>query len=115
MHLKIASEEAAGEAAIMEQPIQWQDDGDDGVHIEFVSEFIQVAHHWTLDVPRGWSPIRAELEKRSRVTKRASHQVQQHPEGVPGPLRVLQDLCQGLAHQRHGAVELHVAPHQHVT
>lgn len=67
MHLKIASEEDAGEAAIMEEPIQWQDDGDDGVQIESLSEVIQVAHHWTLDGPHRWSPIWAELEKRSRV------------------------------------------------
>lgn len=49
------------------------------------------------------------------VSDAAAHQMQEHSESVPGSLRVLQDLRQGLAHQGHGAVQLHVAADQHVT
>lgn len=45
----------------------------------------------------------------------AAHQVQEHSEGVPGSLWVLQDLCQSLANQGHGTVQLHVTADQHVT
>lgn len=41
------------------------------------------------------------------------YQVQQHSQGIPCPLRVLQDLREGLADERGGAVQLHVTPDEH--
>lgn len=40
----------------------------------------------------------------------APYQVQQHSQGIPRPLLVLEDLGEGLADERGGTVELHIAP-----
>lgn len=41
------------------------------------------------------------------------YQVQKYSQGVSSPLRVLEDLCQSLANQRRGAVQLHITANQH--
>lgn len=41
------------------------------------------------------------------------YQVQQHSQGIPSALWVLEDLREGLANERGGTVELHVIPDEH--